>query len=209
FELSSGGILFLDEVVSMSSDMQKSLLRVLERGEVLPLGSEKPVKVDVRVIAAANIDVREMVSEGSFRQDLYYRLAVLTVELPTLRNRREDIPLLIDHFFAKYPNPNGVSITPAAVRKLQAYSWPGNIRQLENEIRRALAIGRGTLDEGFFEFATGGVTNDVLPTLKLDELERYAIERALALADGQKVRTAELLGIPRRTLYEKLKRYGL
>ncbi len=210
FELADKGTLFLDEVVSMSPEMQKSLLRVLERGEVFPVGSEKPITVDVRVISAANRDVREMVAEGIFREDLFYRIAVVVVDLPRLTERRDDIALLVKHFMSVYPNNNGVKITPETMSYLQSCPWPGNIRQLENEIRRALALGSGSLSPDFFAHlkegrkAIGGAD-----TLRLDELEEWALRRALELSDGQKNRAAEILGIPRRTLYEKLKRLGL
>ncbi len=211
FEMADGGTLFLDEVPSMSLNMQKALLRAVESGEILPVGAESPVKVDVRVVAATNRKVDELLAEGEFREDLYYRLAVVTVELPPLRERLEDVPFLIRHFEEVYGNPNGVEFTPEAVRFLQSLPWPGNIRQLENEIRRALALGRGKIGPEFFSHLAAGPRQALppAPSLRMDELERWAIEKALEAAGGNRKQAAEILGIPRRTLYEKLKRLGL
>ncbi|MDZ7815253.1 MAG: sigma-54-dependent Fis family transcriptional regulator [Planctomycetota bacterium] len=211
FELADGGTLFLDEVVSMSPDMQKSLLRALERGEAHPLGSEKSRSFDVRVLAAANREMDPLLKSGEFREDLFYRLAVVRINVPPLRERREDIPILIEHFMDKYGNPKDVSFSPGALAMLQSFPWPGNVRQLENEVRRALALGKGVLTEDFFSHLDTDGSGEELSadTLKLSELEENAIRRALELADGQKVKAAQLLGIPRRTLYEKLKKLGM
>jgi len=162
-------------------------------------------------VAATNRKVDELLAEGEFREDLYYRLAVVTVELPPLRERLEDVPFLIRHFEEAYGNPNGVEFTPEAVRFLQSLPWPGNVRQLENEIRRALALGRGKIGPEFFSHLAAGPRQALppAPSLRMDELERWAIEKALEAAGGNRKQAAEILGIPRRTLYEKLKRLGL
>jgi DNA-binding NtrC family response regulator len=229
-EQADRGTLFLDEVGTMSMALQMGLLRVLQEREFERVGDSKPIKVDVRVVAATNSDLGKMVKEGSFREDLYYRLNVIQVELPPLRERREDIPLLVQHFIEKYAAPaDDASARPAksalpmmsqdAMRRLMAFAWPGNVRQLENAVERALALlgGRSTIELSdlppeiqlaqlaaapTLEFPDTGVN---LPDL-VEQIERDLIMRALSRTGGNKAAAAELLHLKRTTLVEKLKR---
>jgi DNA-binding NtrC family response regulator len=218
------GTLFLDEVGTMSAALQMKLLRVLQEREFERVGDPHTTKVDVRVIAATNSDLGRMVAEGTFREDLYYRLNVIPVQLPPLRERREDIPLLVQHFLEKYQAATGGSavISQEAMRRLMAYSWPGNVRQLENAIERASAFGgpRGQIDVADLPpeiqegepFAQALAVSFPPEGLDLPELvaslERDLIERSLERTGGNKGQAARLLGLKRTTLVEKLKRLG-
>ena len=216
------GTLFLDEVGTMSTALQTKLLRVLQEREFERIGDSNTMKVDVRVIAATNSDLRRMVREGQFRDDLFYRLNVIPVHLPPLRDRKDDVPLLVQHFVEKMRPENGPAITVSqeAMRALMAYEWPGNVRQLENAIERAVAFrgGRGQIEVGDLppevaavpvESATSGV---VLPDGGVDlealiaNIERELIERALERTNSNKNRAAQLLHLKRTTLVEKIKR---
>ncbi|RYG65646.1 sigma-54-dependent Fis family transcriptional regulator, partial [bacterium] len=146
FEMAHRGTLFLDEIGEMSLAMQAKLLRVLETGEFYPVGSEKQKRVDVRVVAATHRDLEALVREGTFRQDLLFRLAVVELHVPPLRERTEDIPLLVAHFFAKYEAPKGLKVSPAALARLAAYAWPGNVRQLENELRKQIVFATDVVE---------------------------------------------------------------
>ncbi len=148
FVAADGGSLFLDEIGDMSASMQTKLLRVLEDGEVRPVGATNTSKVDVRVIAASNKRLQDLVNQGKFRQDLFFRLNVLTVDLPPLRERKEDIPLLVEYFIERVGKEMGCKITvsESAIKRMQSHSWPGNVRELENEIRRAAALSGGTIE---------------------------------------------------------------
>jgi len=216
------GTLFLDEVGTMSAGLQMKLLRVLQEREFEKIGDSQTVKVDVRVIAATNSDLGRMVAEGHFREDLYYRLNVIPVPLPPLRNRKDDVPLLVQHFLDKLRADKGPSLTVSqgAMRALMAYNWPGNVRQLENAIERAVAFGaaRGQIDLDDLppELATEGPLSPApgmsLPEdgLDLDALisgiERDLIQRALERTVGNKEKAARLLNLKRTTLVEKIKR---
>jgi two-component system response regulator AtoC len=219
-EQADRGTLFLDEVGTMSVGIQMKLLRVLQEREFERVGDGKPIKVDVRIVAATNSDLSRMVKDGSFREDLYYRLNVIQIELPPLHDRREDIPLLVQHFVEKYAG-NGAHLLVAqdAMRRLMAYSWPGNVRQLENTIERAIALlgGRSTIEltdlppeiqaaqlpiAPTLDFPDGGVD---MPTL-VEQIERDLIQRALSRTRGNKAAAASLLRLKRTTLVEKLKR---
>jgi serine/threonine-protein kinase PknK len=203
FQLADGGTLFLDEVGDMSLEMQKKLLRVLQDGEVRPIGSKEAFHVDVRIIAASNRTLRDLVQKGSFREDLFFRLNVITVFLPPLRERSEDIPALIDFFTHKILQEmeRPLEKIPASVlRKYIEYEWPGNVRELENELRRFFILGTE------YQFEPLQRKSSDAETLNLDSLERKTILRALEAAGGNKTRAARLLGVPLRTLYEKLKR---
>ena len=216
------GTLFLDEVGTMSTALQTKLLRVLQEREFERIGDSNTMKVDVRVIAATNSDLRRMVREGQFRDDLFYRLNVIPVHLPPLRDRKDDVPLLVQHFVEKMRPENGPALTVSqeAMRALMAYEWPGNVRQLENAIERAVAFrgGRGQIEVGDLppevaavpvESATSGV---VLPDGGVDlealiaNIERELIERALERTNSNKNRAAHLLHLKRTTLVEKIKR---
>ena len=216
FALAHGGTLFLDEVGDMPMAMQSKLLRMLQEGEVEPIGSNRVVKVDVRVIAASSVDLRQMVSAGRFRSDLYYRLSVLPIELPPLRDRPADIDALCDHILEDIARRSGRPVrelTPTALAVLGAYAWPGNIRELRNVLEQvALNSDRPRLSAEEFTLVLPRVGRATRagerPTLKLADIvadaERGAIRSALAAAEGKKILAAELLGISRATLYQKL-----
>jgi len=219
FEEADGGTLFLDEVGDMPQSMQAKVLRAIENGEIVRVGSNKPVRVDVRLIAATNQDLRQKVNDGSFREDLYYRLNQVTLRVPPLRNRREDVPLLIDHFIKRANEEHGKQvegITPEAVRRLTSYHWEGNVRQLQNTISAMVVLAENaTLDVGDIPDPIRGST-EIVPVGKtglagrtLEEIERVAITETLKLTQGNRERAAKVLGIGARTLYRKLKEYGL
>jgi len=216
FALAHGGTLFLDEVGDMPMAMQSRLLRMLQEGEVEPIGSNRVVKVDVRVVAASTVDLRQMVSAGRFRSDLYYRLSVLPIELPPLRDRAADIDALCDHILEDIARRCGRpqrELTPTALAVLTAYCWPGNIRELRNVLEQvALNSDRPRLSAEEFSLVLPRIPRGDRaggrPTLKLSDIvadaERGAIRSALAAAEGKKILAAELLGISRATLYQKL-----
>jgi DNA-binding NtrC family response regulator len=226
FEQAHRGTLFLDEVGTMSAALQMKLLRALQEREFERVGDSHTTRVDVRVIAATNSDLLKMVREGQFREDLYYRLNVIPVHLPALRERKEDIPLLVQHFLEKFADPargNGdrpVTVSQEAMRRLMAYHWPGNVRQLENAIERAVAfsVGLSQIDltdlPGDLQQAHEVVafSSIQLPEEGLDldlfvsNVERELIERSLERTGGNKERAAKLLNLKRTTLVEKLKR---
>ncbi|MBI5367427.1 MAG: sigma 54-interacting transcriptional regulator [Planctomycetes bacterium] len=209
FERADGGTLFLDEIGELSAQNQVKLLRVLETGRFERVGGTETLQVSVRVLAATNRDLEAEVRKGSFREDLYYRLGVVQVEIPPLRERRGDIPLLIDHFLETYRSQTGRRITgvsPDAQRALRAYDWPGNVRELRNCMDRAVVIADGPLiqpeDLPSALFAVPRPGDDRL--LSLDELEREHIRKVLRHTAGNKKKAAEILGIERSTLYKKL-----
>ncbi len=222
FELADRGTLFLDEVGDMSPDMQKKLLRVLQEGEIRPVGGKTVRHVDVRIISASNKDLRRLVEGSEFREDLFYRLKVLTLRVPPLRSRKDDIPPLVEHFLkihaqqGKRPKTLG----PGVMERLIAYDWPGNIRELENEVKMLIALGEDVvtvdvLSEGVRRGGKGGPlpSPDEGPVQNLVELvervERREIEKALREANDNKTRAADLLGISRFTLQRKLEKYGM
>ncbi len=226
FEVANAGTIFLDEVAEMTPGMQVRLLRVLEDGEIRPLGSSESHRVDVRVIAATNRDLRAAVAEGRFRQDLFYRLNVVNIHLPPLRERREDIPLLVDHFLESSNKRLGKSVeglTRSAMDLLLAYDWPGNIRELANEIERAIALSGSAhgIDQSMLsDHLRGavsvrgprGVDESGIETWDLnravDGLKRRMVRAALD-ASGSKSGAAHKLGIPRQSLQKMIKRLGL
>ncbi|MEW5742486.1 MAG: sigma-54 dependent transcriptional regulator [Myxococcota bacterium] len=212
FEEASGGTLFLDEVGDIGPKIQSQLLRALQEGEIRRVGESTPVQVDVRVVAATNRDLGELVKEGRFREDLLYRLDVVRLHLPPLRERKEDIPALVEHFASQYARGGARPVvTPEAMARLTAYDWPGNVRQLENVVARALALNAtGILTPGDFPEPIGdaqarppaaGLTED-LPSL--DELSRRYARQVLQQAQGNKSEAARLLGVDRKTLYRLL-----
>ena len=221
FELADGGTLFLDEVGDVPPSMQVKLLRALQEQEFERVGGEHPIKVDVRVLSATNKNLEEEVASGRFRQDLYFRLHVLPVKLPPLRERREDIPLLCAHFVHKLgPKTNARvrAVGDAALGRIMAYHWPGNVRELENAIEQALVFAEG--DEitpaALPQFLQGGGEEDKLDVPRelslpeiLDDLERQLILKAYAKANHVKTETARLLGIKTSALYYKLEKYGI
>ena len=220
------GTLFLDEVGTMSGLLQAKLLRVLQERQFERIGDDRPVRIDVRIIAATNADLAQMVREGRFREDLYYRLNVIPIFLPPLRERREDIPLLVRHFVAAFGRQQGrereVTVTQAALRRMMAYGWPGNIRELENAMERALALSRTRtwidVDDLPRELRQASLSEPAAPPAVPEEgfdlaahlaaVERGLIERTLDDTGGNRQQAARRLGIKRTTLVEKLKRLG-
>jgi two-component system, NtrC family, response regulator AtoC len=207
FEEAGHGTLFLDEMGDVGPGLQARLLRALQEGEVRRVGANEAIPVDVRVVAATNKDLARQVKEGRFREDLYYRINVVTLRLPPLRERREDIPLLAEHFAAKHGRPEGAAITPPARELLLAYDWPGNVRELENVIARALALNHSGLvvPEDLPDRLRGlppavpAARSAERPTLA--EVERRYAAQVLAETGGNKTHAAEILGIDRKTLY--------
>ena len=223
-EQANRGTLFLDEVGTMGMPLQMKLLRVLQEREFERVGDSQTIKVDVRIIAATNADLAKMVADGTFREDLYYRLNVIPVKLPPLRERREDIPLLVQHFVQKFCNELQrpvMTVSQSAMRCLMQYSWPGNVRQLENAIERAVALSgqRSQIEVSDLpaDIQQADVGVEVLPGLALPEegldferfiarIEREVIRRALERTGGNKAAAAQVLNLKRTTLVEKLKR---
>jgi DNA-binding NtrC family response regulator len=216
FELADGGTIFLDEIGDISPKLQADLLRVLQERRFYRVGGNQEVEVDVRIIAATNRNLADEVQQGRFREDLYYRLNVIEIRLPALRERREDIPLLAEHFVQHISSALGrdvSGITAAALKVLIAYDWPGNVRELENVIERAIVTcHNGTLDEQDFSWLqqnSGPQQNWEVPDVPLGELERRAIVAALERKHGNVKEASTALGIDRSTLYDKLKRYEI
>jgi DNA-binding NtrC family response regulator len=218
FALADGGSIFLDEIGTMSPAVQSKLLRVLQEREFEPLGSERTQKVDLRVIAATNRDLKQMVTDGKFQEDLYYRLNVIPIEIPPLRERRDDIPVLMDHFFDKHRQRTGKPVErvePGVAEALQRYDWPGNVRELENTIERAVVLATGPTLTAASVSMIGATTtaSSVLPTLRLHQnlewVERETIRRALEQAGGIKKDAAELMGISQRALSYYLAKYRI
>ncbi|HEY1909681.1 MAG TPA: sigma-54 dependent transcriptional regulator [Vicinamibacterales bacterium] len=218
FALADGGSIFLDEIGTMSPTLQSKLLRVLQEREVEPLGSERTEKIDLRVIAATNRDLRQMVADGKFQEDLFYRLNVIPIEIPPLRERREDIPALLDHFVKKHAQRTGrriERIDDGVLAGLQQYDWPGNVRELENTIERAVVLSEGPVIVAKAVSVLGATTQQAtgLPTLKLRQniewVERETIRRALEQSGGVKKDAAELMGISQRALSYYLAKYRL
>jgi transcriptional regulator with PAS, ATPase and Fis domain len=210
-ELASAGVLFLDEVSEMSPMAQAKLLRVLQEREFLRLGGTRPVKANVRVIAASNRDLLRAVAEGRFREDLFYRLQVFDIRIPPLRERRSDIPLLIDAFleFNRATGCSSAGLTPDALEMLVGYEWPGNVRELHNALERAAILCDGGLITGdHLSLRSTSVVAPQRPS-NLADVERRTIEQALHDSDWNKAKTARLLGITRTQLYSRLRKYGL
>ena len=217
FQAANGGTIFLDEIGELPLDMQAKMLRVLQEKEARPVGSNKPMKVDVRIIAATNRDLEAAYQDGSFRKDLYFRLNVVTVHLPSLRERRSDIPMLVQWFLDKYVSEGKIEVTPRAMTCLLQYDWPGNVRELENCIERAVALGNREIID----------VNDLTPSIRsvegqtqlshasgpsatdLEEIEKVTIQRVFEQVNGDKDLAGKLLGISRATLYRKIKRYNI
>ncbi len=213
-EAAGNGTLFLDEIGDLPFDLQAKLLRALQEKEVKPVGSTDRVPISTRVIAATNRDLEASVRQGTFRQDLYFRLNVVQIKIPPLRERKSDIPLLVSAFLEKFSDHGGPTrtISEDAMARLIAFDWPGNVRELENAIERAVALGSGPiLHVGDLptnlQYGTGERMPQSDELLPLDELERRAILRALREASGDKLAAARLLGIGKTTLYRKLKQY--
>jgi len=220
FQAANGGTIFLDEIGELPLEMQAKLLRVLQEKEIRPVGSNEQASVDVRVIAATNRDLEAAYRDGTFRKDLYFRLNVVTVHLPALRDRRSDIPMLVHHFLDRYAAGANLQVTPAAMRSLLHYDWPGNVRELENCVARAVTLGDHTIiDVNDLPPAIRSEQTPVAPlsiqdaaslsTTALAEMERMTILRVFEQANGDKALAGKMLGISRATLYRKLKRYNI
>jgi two-component system response regulator AtoC len=232
FETANGGTMFLDEIGDMGPKMQAQLLRTLQDGEVKPVGGAEPIRVDVRLVCATNKDLDAEVKAGRFREDLYFRINVVTIGLPPLRERREDVPILVAHFLAKLARRErreAATLSPEALKLLATYPWPGNVRELENAIERAVAVAKGNVvlpsdlppevgggmggvggvgGVGSTAAAAGGEGGIIADRPNLAELERRYIQLVLAENGGNKKKAAEKLGIDRRTLYRALERTG-
>ena len=220
FQAANGGTIFLDEIGELPLEMQAKLLRVLQEKEIRPVGSNDQVAVDVRVIAATNRDLEAAYRDGTFRKDLYFRLNVVTVHLPALRDRRSDIPMLVHHFLDRYAAGGNLQVTPAAMKSLLHYDWPGNVRELENCVARAVTLGdHQTIDVSDLPPAIRTEQPSAAPasmqdaaslsTTALAEMERMTILRVFEQANGDKALAGKMLGISRATLYRKLKRYNI
>jgi len=218
FQAANGGTIFLDEIGELPLELQAKLLRVLQEKEVRPVGSNEKISVDVRVIAATNRDLEAAYRSGAFRKDLYFRLNVVTVHLPSLRERRSDIPQLVHCFLDRYAPGENVQVAPSVMKSFLQYEWPGNVRELENCIARAIALGdHRTIDVADLPPAVRGnepahssrEDSSDLSTTALADLERMTILRVFEQAGGDKVLAGKMLGISRATLYRKLKRYNI
>ncbi len=238
FQAADGGTIFLDEVGELPLELQAKLLRALQEKEVRPVGSNQRVKVDVRVIAATNRDLEAAYKNGTFRKDLFFRLNVVTLVVPALRERRSDIPMLVHWFLERYAPGQEMHVASAAMKALMQYEWPGNVRELENCVERAVALGNGQIiDLGDLppSIASGAVrpeirreetaildpdvtdgmpmqetaTRPLLPTTDLEDIERATIQRVFEQVKGDKALAGRMLGISRATLYRKLKRYNI
>jgi two-component system response regulator AtoC len=228
FELASGGTVFLDEITEMSMALQAKLLRVLQEGSVERLGAQRAVKVDLRIVAASNRDLQQAVADGVMRQDLFFRLNVVRIDVPPLRERRDDIQLLAEHFLHKYSSELGrpvPALTEAALRSLLAYDWPGNVRELENLMERAAVLCRGKtvepqqlpLDMKRDEVAPSAASNtpdltdsgSLLLKDHVEAVERRLIQAALERSEDNKSAASRLLGVSERALWYKIKKYGL
>lgn len=214
FEMAQGGTIFFDEISNINLEVQAKLLRAVEEREISRVGSHQTIHVDVRILAATNQDLRQAIEQGRFREDLFYRLNVVSIHLPPLRDRREDIPLLID-FFINMSRERGrtqaLGISAAAVKRLEAHTWPGNVRELANAIERLAVLGsEGTIEAEDVSFIEPGAADGQPgPALSLDSVEREHILKVLERFQGSRTEAAQALGIDRKTLREKIRRYGL
>ncbi|MFA6958754.1 MAG: sigma-54 dependent transcriptional regulator [Thermoanaerobaculia bacterium] len=215
FELAEGGTVFLDEIADISLRTQTDLLRVLQEHEITRVGGQHSIKVDFRCVAASNKDLKKLIEEGHFRPDLYYRLNVFTIDLPPLRERRDDIPLLVEHFvqkFAMQMNKKITRIAPEAMQLVQEHDWPGNIRELENAVERAMVVAREPeVREGDFSIPRNGGGEEQLVVAggkSLQDVEKDYILKVMEECDGNQTRAARVLHIDRVTLHNKLKNYG-
>ncbi len=222
FEYADGGTLFLDEISTLKPELQAKLLRVIEEKRIQRIGSARPIPVDVRIIAATNMDLKKMVEEGKFRQDLYFRLNVLPIQLPPLRERKDDIPLLLDYFVKKFNEKYRRKVkgfSPEAVEALKQYQWPGNVRELENLVERLVVLSDGektiTLSDLPVEVLVGKDELEEIPVAELglikarEEFERRLISKVLELTGGNQSETARILKIHRNTLLQKMEQLGL
>jgi two-component system NtrC family response regulator/two-component system response regulator HydG len=216
FEIAEGGTIFLDEIGEISPSTQVKLLGFLQDREFERVGGNKRLKVDVRLIAATNKDIEKAVTEGAFRQDLYYRLNVITIKMPPLREKISDVPLLVDHFLKKYAKENEKKIegiSPNALSALMSYDWPGNVRELENMVERAVVMcNEKIIGRHHFPLVASSESPDdpampPIPGSSLEEIEKYAIQRTLEAAGGNRTRAAEILKVSLRKIQYRLKEF--
>lgn len=214
FEMADKGTIFLDEIGDLDMSCQVKLLRVLQQHTFEPLGDSRPKKVDIRVVCATNADLSSMVSQRTFREDLFYRINLITLRLPALRERRDDIPLLVRHFILEVAQRSGTDIpeiSSEAMEFLSRLPYPGNIRQLKNMVERAVLIGGDRLEKETF-YSMEGINADSVdlkPAGTLDDMEKLAIEEALAKSEGNLTQASRILGITRQTLYRRMEKYGM
>jgi two-component system response regulator HydG len=215
FDLADKGSIFFDEIGNVPLETQAKLLRVIQERDFMRLGGMETIKVDVRIIAATNVDLRQMMEEGKFREDLFYRLHVISIQLPPLRERKDDIPLLVHHFLEKYGEENrksGLELTPDALDLLTEYDWPGNVRELENVIERAVVLcdtpklSAKNLPAGVGPSGRGTLR---IPGSTMDEIERHAILSTLEACGGKTAQAAQMLDISVRKIQYKLHEYGV
>jgi two-component system response regulator AtoC len=218
FSAANGGTIFLDEIGELPLEMQAKLLRVLQEKEIRPVGSNDKIKIDVRIIAATNRDLEACYKNGTFRKDLYFRLNVVTMSLPSLRERKNDIPALVQSFLARYAPDEHLQLTPGVMNCLLQYDWPGNVRELENCIERAIALGNHKIIDipdlppaiaSAAPLGIGTAHSANINTSNLEDMERETIRRVFEQCKGDKVMAGKTLGISRATLYRKLKRYNI
>ncbi len=215
FEIASGGTLFLDEIGNLSMPLQAKLLTVIEKGEVIRVGSNKHIPVDVRLICATNTPVHQLTKEKRFRQDLLYRINTIEIHLPPLRDRIEDIPLLANHFLKRMAKKYGKDVSGignSAMKKLEMYHWPGNVRELQHAIERAIILSESShLEAGDFLLSANSKGNEefVIETYNLEEVEKKTIEKVIRKYKGNITQAARELGLTRTSLYRRLEKYGL
>jgi two-component system, NtrC family, response regulator HydG len=215
FEVANGGTLFLDEIGNLSLPLQSKLLTVLQRREVMRVGTHKPIPIDIRLVCATNMHIHEMVAENMFRQDLLYRINTVEVNLPPLRDRPEDIPLLIDHFIRMYCHKyrkTKKTITASAIKRLQKYKWPANIRELQHAIERSVIMGDSDVlapEDFFFLNKAADSDQKMSDNYNLDDVEKMVIQKAITKNDGNISKAAKELGLTRASLYRRLEKHGL
>jgi two-component system response regulator HydG len=213
FELANGGTLFLDEIGNLSMSLQSKLLTALQSRQVTRVGSNTAMEVDIRLICATNMPLLQMVKEGRFRQDLLYRINTVEMQIPALYERVEDIPMLANHFlnyYSKKYRKEVLSMTPEAITKLKKYPWPGNVRELQHALERAVIMAdSNVLQESDFLFSRKGADATEADTLKLNEVERAAVVKAIQLHNGNISKAAEELGLTRASLYRRMEKYGV
>ncbi|MCK5350593.1 MAG: sigma-54-dependent Fis family transcriptional regulator, partial [Desulfobacula sp.] len=216
FQTASGGTLFLDEIGELANDIQVKLLRAIQEKEVQPVGSERVKTLDIRIVAATNLNLQKKIVQGEFREDLYYRLSVIPLFIPPLRERIEDIPALVKHFLKKFDAPRDVFFSPKAMRVLMDYQWPGNIREMQNIVERCIILRKKTVIEPE-DLQLLDHKSSVLPLtpvipnegIALEDIEKSYILKALEKAGQNRSEAARLLKIPRHVLLYRLKKYGL
>ncbi len=216
FQTASGGTLFLDEIGELRTDMQVKLLRTIQERVVQPVGSDRFETTDIRIIAATNIDLQQAIAEGVFREDLFYRLSVIPLHLPPLRERKEDIPALTKHFLKKFDAPADIRFSPQAMAVLKAHAWPGNIREMQNTIERCIILRKSNVIEaGDLNLLTpSSPQSEISPDIpeegiSLEDVEKSYIQKALDLCDGNRSKAARLLKIPRHVLLYRIEKFNL